>query len=214
MFSLSILWYFFTVFFCVDSRLDVIEPGNFIFMITFALFSINCCVDITLYSELVVDNCSTEKRTALTQVNLWLWLLLSDEDFWLFNTMASNAPSAPTDLPPAYSDVVGSPHYGFVAPEGSFQDPNAAYQPPKGFTAPGVYPHPPGGATVVQPVAGPAVGPGPAPVPLGIVMPQAVGSEPTTITCFNCGKVVTTRVTYTTAWHTHLVAGSVCVITM
>ncbi|XP_047994176.1 lipopolysaccharide-induced tumor necrosis factor-alpha factor homolog [Leguminivora glycinivorella] len=127
--------------------------------------------------------------------------------------MASNAPSAPSDLPPAYSEVIGNPQYGFVAPEGSFADPHAAYQPPKSFTPAGVYPHPPSGATTAQPQAG-VPPPGAVPVPVGIVLPQAVGSEPTTITCFNCGKVVTTRVTYTTAWHTHLVAGSVCVITM
>ncbi|XP_049877709.1 lipopolysaccharide-induced tumor necrosis factor-alpha factor homolog [Pectinophora gossypiella] len=129
-----------------------------------------------------------------------------------------NVPSAPNDLPPPYSAVVGNPQYGFVAPGGEPYAPTGAYphQPaPKQFTAPGVYPHPPPGVSphVTQPQGGDMGGPGVA-VPVGIVVPQAVGSEPTTITCFNCGKVVTTRVTYTTAWHTHLVAGSICVITM
>lgn len=132
------------------------------------------------------------------------------------NQGSSNIPSAPNDLPPPYSAVVGNPQYGFVAPPSEPHPGVGSYLPPKQFTAPGVYPHPPSIVTSTQPHLGDAPG-GPGPsmaVPVGIVLPQAVGSEPTTITCFNCGKVVTTRVTYTTAWHTHLVAGSVCVITM
>ncbi|KAF9801289.1 hypothetical protein SFRURICE_000383 [Spodoptera frugiperda] len=127
--------------------------------------------------------------------------------------------SAPEDLPPPYSAVVGNPQYGFVAPGGEpYTAAGGAYphpQAPKQYTAPGVYPHPTITVTNTQPQAG-DMGPPqpPGPVPVGIVLPPAVGTEPTTITCFNCGKVVTTRVTYTTAWHTHLVAGSVCVITM
>lgn len=120
-------------------------------------------------------------------------------------------PSAPNDLPPPYSSVVGNPQYGFVVPP-SESKPHVNTPPPKQFTAPGVYPHPPV-VMSTQPQAGDAaVGPGG--VAVGIVLPQQVGSEPTTITCFNCGKVVTTRVAHTTAWHTHLVAGSICIITM
>ncbi|CAK1550530.1 unnamed protein product [Leptosia nina] len=124
------------------------------------------------------------------------------------------APSAPNDLPPPYSAVVGNPPYGFVAAGGDSYPP-MGYQPPKSFTAPGVYPHPPNTVTINQPHAGdmPPQVPGIS-IPVGVVLPAAVGSEPTTVTCYNCGKVVTTRVTYTTAWHTHLVAGSVCIITM
>ncbi|KAG6450008.1 lipopolysaccharide-induced tumor necrosis factor-alpha factor homolog [Manduca sexta] len=127
--------------------------------------------------------------------------------------------SAPEDLPPPYSAVVGNPQYGFVAPGVApmAQGP-AAYPMPKQFTPTGVYPYPTGATTVTvttsaQPQPG-GVPPPPPGVPVGLVLPQAVGTEPTTITCFNCGKVVTTKVTYTTAWHTHLVAGSICVITM
>lgn len=121
---------------------------------------------------------------------------------------------APEDLPPPYSAVVGNPQYGFVAPGGeSFTPAAGPYPHPKQFTAPGVYPHPTITVTNTQPQAGDMVPPQP-PMPVGIVLPPAVGTEPTTINCFNCGKVVTTRVTYTTAWHTHLVAGSICVITM
>lgn len=129
--------------------------------------------------------------------------------------MATNqipSASAPEDLPPPYSAVVGN--YGFVAPGGQPISSDAYPHPqaPKQFTAPGVYPHPQVTVTSVQPqLAGVPPPPG---VPIGVVLPPAVGTEPTTITCYNCGKVVTTRVTYTTAWHTHLVAGSVCVITM
>lgn len=124
--------------------------------------------------------------------------------------------SAPEDLPPPYSAVVGNPQYGFVAPGGEpFTAAAGAYPhpQPKQFTAPGVYPHPTITITNTQPQAGDMMPPQPA-VPVGIVLPPAVGTEPTTINCFNCGKIVTTRVTYTTAWHTHLVAGSICVITM
>lgn len=131
--------------------------------------------------------------------------------------MASNqgpSASAPEDLPPPYSAVVGNPQYGFFAPSG---EPLATaphtHPPPKQFTATGVYPHPPTIVTSAQPQMG-GVPPPPPGVPIGVVLPPAVGTEPTTVTCFNCSKVVTTRVTYTTAWHTHLVAGSVCVITM
>ncbi|XP_068619177.1 lipopolysaccharide-induced tumor necrosis factor-alpha factor homolog [Battus philenor] len=131
---------------------------------------------------------------------------------------SSNVASAPVvapganDLPPPYSAVVGNPQYGFVSPQGE-PIPTGGYQLPKQFTAPGVYPHPPNISAQPQPgLMGPA--PTSASVPVGIVLPPAVGTEPTTITCFNCGKVVTTRVTYTTAWHTHLVAGSICVTTM
>ncbi|XP_059053249.1 lipopolysaccharide-induced tumor necrosis factor-alpha factor homolog [Achroia grisella] len=133
--------------------------------------------------------------------------------------MASNqgpGPSAPEDLPPPYSAVVGNPQYGFVAPSGEpFQAPGDVYlhQQPKQFTATGVYPHPVNIVTNTQPHPG-SVPPPPPGVPVSIVVPPAVGTEPATINCFNCGKVVTTRVTYTTAWHTHLVAGSICVITM
>lgn len=132
--------------------------------------------------------------------------------------------SAPVeDLPPPYSAVVGNPQYGFMAPGGEpFTPPAGAgagagpYPQPKQFTAPGVYPHPTITVTSTQPQAGDMgiLGAPPQGVPVGIVLPPAVGTEPTTITCFNCNKVVTTRVTYTTAWHTHLVAGSICVITM
>lgn len=122
--------------------------------------------------------------------------------------------SAPEDLPPPYSAVVGNPQYGFVAPP-SEPIPSGPYTqpPPKQFTAPGVYPHPPAIVTSTQPQMG-GIPPPPPGVPIGVVLPPAVGTEPTTVTCFNCSKVVTTRVVYTTAWHTHLVAGSVCVITM
>ncbi|CAH0400510.1 unnamed protein product [Chilo suppressalis] len=132
--------------------------------------------------------------------------------------MATNqvpSASAPEDLPPPYSAVVGNQPFGFVVPGEA--NPAGGYphpQPPKQFTAPGVYPHPPAVVATTQPHMG-SVPPPPPGLPIGVVMPgPAVGTEPTTITCFNCGKVVTTRVTYTTAWHTHLVAGSVCVITM
>lgn len=131
-------------------------------------------------------------------------------------TSQNAAPSAPEDLPPPYSAVVGNPQYGFVASP-SEQHPGAGqpYPQPKQYTATGVYPHP---QTITmtstsQPQAG-TIPPPPPGLPVSIVVPPAVGTEPTTITCFNCGKVVTTRVTYTTAWHTHLVAGSICVITM
>lgn len=124
-------------------------------------------------------------------------------------------PSAPEDLPPPYSAVVGNPQYGFVAPGGEpFTAVGGPYPQPKQFTAPGVYPHPTITVTNTQPQAGDMLPPQPSTVPVGIVLPPAVGTEPTTITCYNCGKVVTTRVTYTTAWHTHLVAGSICIITM
>lgn len=125
--------------------------------------------------------------------------------------------SAPEDLPPPYAAVVGNPQYGFVAPGGEGFPPAAGqYPPPKQFTATGVYPHPTITVTSTQPqsVDIGMIGATPQGVPVGIVLPPAVGTEPTTVTCFNCNKVVTTRVTYTTAWHTHLVAGSVCVITM
>ncbi|XP_045453002.1 lipopolysaccharide-induced tumor necrosis factor-alpha factor homolog [Melitaea cinxia] len=137
--------------------------------------------------------------------------------------MATNFPpntsnvqsSAPNDLPPPYSAVVGNPQYGFVAPSNEpFPAAGGAYPQPKQFTPVGVYPHP----TVItsaQPQTGNVPPPPPGlSVPIGVVMPPAVGSEPMTVTCYNCGKVVTTRVTYTTAWHTHLVAGSICVTTM
>ncbi|XP_053613273.1 lipopolysaccharide-induced tumor necrosis factor-alpha factor homolog [Plodia interpunctella] len=123
-------------------------------------------------------------------------------------------PSAPDDLPPPYSAVVGNPHYGFVAPPGEpFSAPAGPYPQPKQFTPTGVYPHPPNIVTSSQPQAG-SMPPPPPGMPVNILVPPAVGTEPTTINCFNCGKVVTTRVVYTTAWHTHLVAGSICVITM
>ncbi|CAK1583668.1 unnamed protein product [Parnassius mnemosyne] len=131
------------------------------------------------------------------------------------NNFVPNAPvlgsSGPNDLPPPYSAVVGNPQYGFVAPPGE-PTPAGVYPQPKQFTATGVYPHPPN-VTNAQPQPG-LVGPSPSGVPIGLVLPPAVGTEPTTVTCFNCGKVVTTRVTYTTAWHTHLVAGSICLMTM
>ncbi|GBP24357.1 hypothetical protein EVAR_9455_1 [Eumeta japonica] len=123
--------------------------------------------------------------------------------------------SANNDQPPPYSSVVGNPQYGFVVPgseglAGSHNDPQ-----PKSYTAPGVYPHP---ITTAQPTAEGIPPPPPhssgISVPVGIVLPPAVGTEPTTITCFNCNKLVTTRVVYSTAWHTHLAAGSICVITM
>lgn len=124
----------------------------------------------------------------------------------------SSAPPNPNDLPPPYAAVVGNPQYGFVAPQGeAFPPAEGAFVQPKQFTAPGVYPHPVGS---VPTQAGDVPPPPGLSVPVGVVMPPAVGSEPTTVTCYNCGKVVTTRVTYTTAWHTHLVAGSICVITM
>lgn len=121
----------------------------------------------------------------------------------------------PNDLPPPYSTVVGNPQYGFVAPAGEpYPGNEGAFPQPKQFTATGVYPHP----TVVttsQPQTGDIPPPPPGmSVPVGVIIPPAVGTEPTTVTCYNCGKVVTTRVTYTTAWHTHFVAGSICVITM
>lgn len=136
--------------------------------------------------------------------------------------MATNTHQAPTvttegvmpnDLPPPYSAVVGNAQYGFVVPGGephnTTEPPTQPY--PKTFTAPGVYPHPNVSVTV-GPLPSSAAPPPPMAVP--VMMGPAVGSEPTTITCFNCNKVVTTRVTYSTAWHTHLVAGSICVITM
>ncbi|VVC91514.1 lipopolysaccharide-induced tumor necrosis factor-alpha factor homolog [Leptidea sinapis] len=132
--------------------------------------------------------------------------------------MATN-PSAPNvdisaqnDLPPPYSAVVGNSPYGFVVP-GEPHVPSGSH-PPKTFTAPGVYPHPPS-VNTYQPQAG-DVTPQPSNItaPVGVVLPPGVGSEPTTVTCYNCQKVVTTRVTYTTALHTHLVAGSICFITM
>ncbi|CAH4031903.1 unnamed protein product [Pieris brassicae] len=124
-------------------------------------------------------------------------------------------PSAPNDLPPPYSAVVGNPPYGFVAPTGNSYTPTSA-EPPKYFTPPGVYPHPsPNTVNIAQPHARDMPTSSNMAVPVGVVLPTvAVGSEPTTVTCYNCGKVVTTRVTYTTAWHTHLVAGSLCIITM
>lgn len=126
----------------------------------------------------------------------------------------NNVPSAPNDLPPPYSAVVGNPPYGFVAPVGDVY-PQTGSELPKYFSPPGVYPHPSNTVNISQPQAGdmPPAPPGMA-VPVGIVLPAAVGSEPTTVTCYNCGKIVTTRVTYTTAWHTHLAAGSLCIITM
>jgi hypothetical protein len=133
--------------------------------------------------------------------------------------MATNpmpSASAPDDLPPPYSAVVGTSQYGFVVP-GVDQHTSAPYphpQLPKQYTAPGVYPHPPVGVTITQPQMTATPPPPPPGAPLGIVFPPAVGTEPTTITCLNCGKIVTTRVNYISAWHTHLVAGSVCVITM
>ncbi|KPJ18207.1 Lipopolysaccharide-induced tumor necrosis factor-alpha factor-like [Papilio machaon] len=132
------------------------------------------------------------------------------------NNYVPSAPvvtSGPNDLPPPYSAVVGNPQYGFVAPPAEPMPAGGVYPQPKQFTATGVYPHPPG--ITAQPQPGlMAAAPSGASVPVGIVLPPAVGTDPTTITCYNCGKVVTTRVTYTTAWHTHLVAGSICVTTM
>lgn len=130
-----------------------------------------------------------------------------------------SAPNASEDLPPPYSTVVGNTQYGFVVPSGENVPAAGPYPAPKQFTAPGIYPHPAPGVyptisvTSAQPQhgEGPPVPPG---VPVGLVIPPAVGSEPTTVNCFNCGKTVTTRVTFTTGWHTHLVAGSVCVVTM
>lgn len=125
----------------------------------------------------------------------------------------SGAPSAPDDLPPPYSAVVGNPQYGFVVPGPEPYGPGVPHGPPKHFSAPHMYSHTPI-VTSAQPQTGESLPPG-VPMSVGIVLPQAaVGNEPTTVTCFNCGKVVTTRVTYTTAWHTHLVAGSLCIITM
>lgn len=123
------------------------------------------------------------------------------------------APTAPEDLPPPYSAVVGNPQYGFVAPGGAMGDPGM-YTAPKQFTPQGVYPHPTITVTSAPPMGDGSMPPPPPGAPLGLVLPPSVGSEPTTINCFNCGKTVTTRVAYTTAWHTHLVAGSICVITM
>lgn len=133
------------------------------------------------------------------------------------NNFAPNAPvgasSGANDLPPPYSAVVDNPHYGFVVPTAEPIDPSFPYPQPKQFTPTGVYPHPPN-VTSAQRQPGP-IGPAPSgAVPVGIVLPPTVGTNPTTITCFNCGKIVTTKVTYTTAWHTHLVAGSICVLTM
>ncbi|XP_039757752.1 lipopolysaccharide-induced tumor necrosis factor-alpha factor homolog [Pararge aegeria] len=126
---------------------------------------------------------------------------------------SSAPPSNPNDLPPPYAAVVGNPQYGFVAPTGEpFPPAEGAFVQPKQFTATGVYPHPVVASVPLQ--AGDVPPQHGMQLPVGVVMPPAVGSQPTTITCFNCGKVVTTRVTYTTAWHTHLVAGSICVITM
>ncbi|XP_038206812.1 lipopolysaccharide-induced tumor necrosis factor-alpha factor homolog [Zerene cesonia] len=133
-----------------------------------------------------------------------------DPNIPIATTVPTIAPTAPDDLPPPYSAVVGNPPYGFVVPTGAYP---AGSQFPKSFTAPGVYPHPPA-VNITQPQAGDMPSPAGMSVPVGVVIPAAVGSEPTTVTCYNCGKVVTTRVTYTTAWHTHLVAGSVCIITM
>ncbi|CAH2094602.1 unnamed protein product [Euphydryas editha] len=133
-----------------------------------------------------------------------------------FPPNASNVPPCNTnDLPPPYSTVVGNPQYGFVVPSGeSFPAADGACPQPKQFTPVGVYPHPTApNSTQPQTAAIPHPPPGMS-VPVGLVLPPAVGTEPTTVTCYNCGKVVTTRVTYTTAWHTHLVAGSICVITM
>ncbi|XP_026494202.2 lipopolysaccharide-induced tumor necrosis factor-alpha factor homolog [Vanessa tameamea] len=128
----------------------------------------------------------------------------------------SNIPPCNTnDLPPPYSAVVGNPQYGFVAPPGEqFPAAGGVFPQPKQFTPVGVYPHPTVLPTSAQPQTDVPPPPPGMSVPVGVVMPPAVGSEPTTVTCYNCGKVVTTRVTYTTAWHTHLVAGSICVITM
>ncbi|XP_041970050.1 lipopolysaccharide-induced tumor necrosis factor-alpha factor homolog [Aricia agestis] len=134
-------------------------------------------------------------------------------------SVTTGAPNAPdlNDLPPPYSAVVGNPQYGFVVPPEQPFAPGQQPYPPKTFTAPGVYPHPTPGVyphpTDVQnqPQSSDLLGPS---VPVGVVMAPAVGSDPTTVTCYNCGKVVTTRVTYKTAWHTHLVAGSICVMTM
>lgn len=137
------------------------------------------------------------------------------------STQGPSAPNASEDLPPPYSAVVGNPQYGFVAPGGDSFPAAGPYATPKQFTAPGVYPHPAPGVyphpsisvTSVQPTLGD--GPPPPPgLPVGLVLPPAVGSEPTTVNCFNCGKTVTTRVNFTTGWHTHAIAGSVCVVTM
>lgn len=133
-------------------------------------------------------------------------------------------PSAPNtdnmstnDLPPPYSAVVGNPQYGFVVPNSephpTTTEPGV-YPHPKTFTAPGVYPHPTTSMPPGQSHPGAVPPPPPPGISVGVVMAPAVGSEPTTITCYNCNKVVTTRVVYTTAWHTHLAAGSVCIITM
>ncbi|CAG9132899.1 unnamed protein product [Plutella xylostella] len=122
--------------------------------------------------------------------------------------------SAPEDLPPPYASVVGNQqYYGFVPPGGpaTVTEPGM-YPHQKFYTPPGVYPHPPSGVTMMQPQSSAA--PPPPPGAVAVVVSQPVGNEPATVTCFNCNKVVTTRVTYTTAWHTHLVAGSVCVVTM
>ncbi|KOB77214.1 Lipopolysaccharide-induced tumor necrosis factor-alpha factor-like protein [Operophtera brumata] len=129
-----------------------------------------------------------------------------------------SAPSATEDLPPPYASVVGNTPYGFVVPGSDTYTAAGPYPAPKQFTAPGVYPHPAPGVyphpvTSAQPLHGDRP-PAPPGVPVGLVLPPAVGSEPTTINCFNCGKTVTTRVNFTTGWHTHLVAGSVCMVTM
>lgn len=129
---------------------------------------------------------------------------------------ANNEP-VPGDLPPPYSAVVGNQPYGFVVPpaEGYVPTEPGAYPYPKTFTAPGVYPHPTAPVHVTPISTAGDVPPAPPGVPIGMVMPMPnVGSEPTTVTCYNCSKVVTTRVVYNTAWHTHLVAGSICVLTM
>lgn len=130
----------------------------------------------------------------------------------------NSAPTAPEDLPPPYSAVVGNTQYGFVAPGTGPVTPGVCPYPlPKQFTPQGVYPYPSAATTISVTTTQPQISNIPPPPPgvqVGLVLPAAVGTEPTTVTCFNCSKVVTTRVTYTTAWHTHLVAGSICVITM
>lgn len=128
----------------------------------------------------------------------------------------------PEDLPPPYSAVVGNPQYGFVmqGADGMYPPPAGYPQEPmvKAYTAPGVYPHPPA-AMVTQPLpnALPPHPPGPGapgqPQPIAILLPEC-GREPFTVTCYSCSKIVTTKVKYNTAWHTHLIAGTVCVITM
>lgn len=137
------------------------------------------------------------------------------------NQPEPNAPNASEDLPPPYSAVVGNPQYGFVVPDGDSFSAAGPYPAPHQFTSPGVYPHPAPGVyphpTVSVTSAQPQLGERPMEppvVPAGVVVSPAVGSLPTTIMCFNCRKTVTTRVSYTTGWHTHIVAGSVCVVTM